>query len=52
MSTSRGTTRRTVRVDGELWEAASAKATADGISVSDVIRDALREYVSEHDRPE
>lgn len=44
---SRGTIHRTVRVDDTLWTAAKTKAEAEGTNLSDVIRDALRAYVSE-----
>lgn len=39
------TPRRTVRIDDNLWEAAGAKAEAEGTTVSVVIRDALKRYV-------
>lgn len=44
---SRGTTHRTVRIEDGLWVAAKAKAEAEGVNLSDVIREALRVYVSE-----
>lgn len=44
MSPSKGTTRRTVRVPDELWDAAHAAARVRGEAVSDVIRRALEEY--------
>jgi predicted HicB family RNase H-like nuclease len=37
---------RAVRVEDELWEAALAKAVAEGTTVSDVIRKALKRYVA------
>ena len=37
---------RAVRVEDDLWQAAQAKAAANGESVSDVIRRALRRYVA------
>lgn len=37
---------RNFRCDDETWEAAKARATADGTDVSDVIRYYLREYVT------
>lgn len=43
---SRGTPHRAVRVDDELWDAAKAKAEERGESLSDVIREALRQYVT------
>jgi predicted HicB family RNase H-like nuclease len=36
---------RAVRVPGELWDAAKAKAAERGETVSDVIRRALERYV-------
>lgn len=44
-SMSKGTTRRTVRVDDELWLEAVRVATERGETVSDVIREALTRYV-------
>ena len=44
---SKGTTHRTVRIEDGLWYAAKAKADANGANLSDVIREALRQYVSE-----
>lgn len=46
MSPSRGTQRRSVRIPDQLWTAAAARARAEGVSVSDVIRAALEAYVS------
>jgi predicted DNA binding CopG/RHH family protein len=37
---------RGVRVPDALWEAAQAKASAEGRPLSDVIRDLLTKYVS------
>ena len=42
---SRGTIHRTVRVDDELWNAAKEKAEAEGVSLSEVIRQALQAFV-------
>ena len=39
----------TVRVDAELWDAAARRAETLGTSVSEVVREALREAVD--DRP-
>lgn len=36
---------RNVRVPAKLWEAAKAKADGEMTSISDVIREALQEYV-------
>jgi predicted transcriptional regulator len=43
---SKGTTIRGIRVPDTLWDAAKAKAELEGRSVSDVIREALEDYVS------
>jgi antitoxin component of RelBE/YafQ-DinJ toxin-antitoxin module len=45
---SSGTPIRTVRVDDGLWEEAQAAASERGENLSDVIREALRQYVSNH----
>ena len=44
---SRGTTHRTVRIEDGLWAAAKAKADADGVNLSEVIRAALKAYIEE-----
>lgn len=44
---SLGTTRRTIRVEDELWNAAQAKASAEGDNLSTILRDALRQYLEE-----
>lgn len=41
-----GTPLRNVRVETDLWQQAKDKATAEGETVSDVVRRALREYVT------
>lgn len=43
---SKGTTRRTVRIDDGLWVAARDKAEAEDRDVSDVIRELLREWLA------
>ena len=43
---SKGTTRRAVRVDDELWTAAQTVAADRGDNLSDIIRAALVAYVS------
>lgn len=43
-----GTRLRNVRVDDDLWLPAKAIAAARGESLSEVIRDALAEYVDEY----
>lgn len=42
---SRGTTRRTVRIEDALWEKAQEKAAVLGDNLSDIIRDKLRDYI-------
>lgn len=41
------TAEQAVVVPDELWDAAEAKAQANGQTISDVIQDALRGYVAE-----
>jgi len=43
---SKGTTRRTVRIEDGLWEAALTKAAAEDRAVSDVIRELLKGWVA------
>ncbi len=45
------TPHRTVRVPDDLWDEAMRTARARGESLSDVIRDCLRDYVQRHGRP-
>jgi predicted DNA binding CopG/RHH family protein len=42
---SRGTTLRNVRVPDELWDAAKAKADAEGRNVSEVVRTLLEKWL-------
>ena len=42
---SKGTTRRSVRVPGETWDAALAIATERGDKLSDIMREALEQYI-------
>jgi Arc/MetJ family transcription regulator len=49
---SKGTTRRSIRVDDELWEHAHTRAAEQGDNLSAIIRDALRRYVGESDTQE
>lgn len=42
---SRGTERRSIRVDGDLWAAAQDLAGRNGVNVSEIIRAALVAYV-------
>ncbi|MBP3044845.1 hypothetical protein KKR91_01355 [Arthrobacter jiangjiafuii] len=44
---SKGTARRTVRIEDELWDAAKTKAEAEGTDLSNIIRGALRGYLEE-----
>lgn len=44
---ARGTTIRPVRISDDLWVAAKTKAEAEGTNVSAVVREKLREYVTE-----
>lgn len=44
---SKGTTRRSIRIEDELWDAAKTKAEAEGTDLSNIIRGALREYIEE-----
>jgi len=44
---SKGTARRTIRIDETLWQAATLKAESRDETVSDVIRDALKRYVED-----
>ena len=43
------TPHRTIRINNELWDAAKEKAARQGISVTDVLREALEKYVEEPD---
>jgi hypothetical protein len=40
-----GVQRRSFGIEDELWEAAIAKAKAEGRALAEVIREFLREYV-------
>lgn len=44
---SKGTTRRTVRIEDGLWDKAQTKADENGDNLSAIIRDALRQYLNE-----
>jgi antitoxin component of RelBE/YafQ-DinJ toxin-antitoxin module len=39
------TPHRTIRIEDKLWNLAVAKAAAEGITISEVIRAALRRYL-------
>jgi predicted DNA binding CopG/RHH family protein len=43
---SKGTTRRTVRIEDGLWDAAKDKAESEGENLSRVIREALSRYIN------
>lgn len=45
---SKGTTRRTVRIEDDLWEDAQEKAMDRGDNLSDIIRIALRAYLGRY----
>jgi Arc/MetJ family transcription regulator len=42
----RGTALRNIRIDDELWAAVQAKAAGENRTVSDVVRDLLRQWVT------
>lgn len=42
---------RNVRVEDQLWRAALRVAHAEGTTVSEVVRAALKRYVARHDTP-
>ena len=44
---SRGTTKRNIRIDDKLWQAALAKAREQGRTVSDVVRELLSKWIRE-----
>jgi hypothetical protein len=44
---SAGTKKRPIRMPDELWEAAQAKAEAEGTNASEVIRRLLTEWVGD-----
>jgi predicted DNA binding CopG/RHH family protein len=44
---SKGTEHRAIRIDSDLWERVKAKAKADGVTVSDLIRDLLRKWLQD-----
>jgi predicted HicB family RNase H-like nuclease len=41
----------TVRVPRDLWDAAKVVAASRGETLSDVVRDCLRDYVARYGRP-
>jgi predicted HicB family RNase H-like nuclease len=48
---SKGTTLRNVRVPDELWDAALTRAQRDDTNLSEIIRQALTQYVDD-DHPD
>lgn len=46
---SRGTERRSIRIDGELWAAAQELAGRRGDNLSEILRGALVAYVERDD---
>jgi metal-responsive CopG/Arc/MetJ family transcriptional regulator len=49
---SRGTIHRTLRVEDDLWGAAKSIADGRGENLSEILRQALRDYVSQHEGTE
>jgi metal-responsive CopG/Arc/MetJ family transcriptional regulator len=49
---SKGTTRRTVRIEDGLWQEAQEKAADRGDNLSDIIRRALASYINERPQSE
>lgn len=47
---SKGTARRAVRVEDELWEGAKEKAAESGDNLSDIMREALKQYINKGDQ--
>lgn len=41
---SKGTKQRSIRIEDELWDEAQGKAADRGDNLSDIIRQALRDY--------
>jgi transketolase N-terminal domain/subunit len=48
---SKGTARRAVRIEGDLWEAAKQAAAKNGDNLSAIIREALSAYVRDMGNP-
>lgn len=46
---SKGTTKRSIRIEQDLWEQATVKAGSEGAAVSDVIRRLLREWLNNNE---
>lgn len=47
---SKGTTRRSVRIPDETWDAALVIATKNGDNLSDIMREALEQYIEKDGR--
>lgn len=47
---SKGTTRRTVRIEDELWDTIQARTEAEGINASDLIRQLLRDWIARNNQ--
>lgn len=45
---SRGTPQRGIRIDDELWDQVKSQSSAEGINVSDLIRELLRGWLDKH----
>jgi len=43
----KGTVIRSIRVDDNLWNQAKAKAESEGLTLSDVVREALEKFVGD-----
>ena len=46
---SKGTTRRSIRIDDDLWYKAKEQAEAEGIDLSDLMRQLLRGWLNMRD---
>lgn len=46
---SKGTTRRSIRIDDGLWDKAQDVASEKGDHLSDIIREAIRQYIQENE---
>lgn len=49
---SKGTPLRTIRIEDDLWEQVKSQASAEGINVSDLIRQLLRGWLDKHNDKE
>ena len=46
---SKGTTRRSIRIDDDLWDKAKEQAESEGIDLSDLMRQLLRGWLNTRD---